>query len=147
MINLTTSQFKRITISFAIIALLIQAITYTFPFEIVLHFKWLSFSVLYVTTLISAGFLNVQLGEDPKKNAVQMVILSTVVKIILLYLANQLGKKISKLSLSESEYFLAIMVNGQNILKSTNVIPSAIIKPMAIQVNAFILLLIPEYKI
>ncbi|GAB1454528.1 hypothetical protein MASR2M47_45840 [Draconibacterium sp.] len=70
-----------------------------------------------------------------------------VVKMILLYRASQLGKKISKLALSESEYFLAMSVNGQNILKITNTSPSAIIKAMATQVVVVILLLIPEYRI
>jgi hypothetical protein len=68
-------------------------------------------------------------------------------KTILLFLANQLGRKISKLSLLESEYFLAKMVNGQNILKRTNIIPSPKTNPMAIQVYIFIVLLIPVYKI
>jgi hypothetical protein len=36
-----------------------------------------------------------------------------LVYITLLYLANQLGRKISKLSLTESEYFRAINVRGQ----------------------------------
>ena len=83
MISLTRSQFKRITISFAIVALLIQAISYTLPFEVVLHYKWLTFAVLYFTTLISTGFQNMQWGDDTKRSAVQMVILSTIAKIIL----------------------------------------------------------------
>tara|TARA_R110000851_G_C12798332_1_gene537172 strand:- start:214 stop:387 length:174 start_codon:yes stop_codon:yes gene_type:complete len=57
-----------------------------------------------------------------------------VVKINLLYFANQLGRKISKLSFSESEYFLAITVRGQNMLKTKRTMPSPTIKPMPIQV-------------
>lgn len=57
-----------------------------------------------------------------------------VVNISLLFLANQLGRKISKFSFSESEYFLAISVNGQNILKAKRTMPSRIINPMPIQV-------------
>ncbi len=57
-----------------------------------------------------------------------------------------MGKKISKLSFAESEYFLARTVIGQNILKSTNTNPSPIIKPMAIHVYLFIRLVMPEYK-
>lgn len=68
-------------------------------------------------------------------------------KIILLYLANQFGKKISKLSFFELEYFRAMSVNGQNILKIISTIPSAITKPMAIHVKELILLLIPENRI
>ncbi len=64
-----------------------------------------------------------------------------------LYRASQLGKKISKLSLSESEYFRAKTVIGQNILKSTRTNPSPTINPMAIQVYKFIRLVMPEYKI
>lgn len=57
-----------------------------------------------------------------------------MVKINLLLSANQFGKKISKLSLVESEYFLAKTVNGQSILNKTKIIPSPITKPMEIQV-------------
>ena len=52
----------------------------------------------------------------------------------LLFLANQFGRKISKLALSESEYFLAIKVSGQNILKINRVIPSPMTKAIPIQV-------------
>jgi hypothetical protein len=54
--------------------------------------------------------------------------------MILLLRASQLGKKISKLSLFESEYLLAKIVNGQNILKRSNTTPSPTTKPMEIHV-------------
>ncbi len=54
--------------------------------------------------------------------------------MILLYFASQFGKKISKLSFSESEYFLAINVRGQNILKMSRTSPSPITKTIPIQV-------------
>lgn len=66
------------------------------------------------------------------------------VKISLLCLANQLGRKISKFSLSELEYFLAINVSGQNILKANKTNPSPIINPIPIQVKEVIALVIPE---
>ncbi len=66
--------------------------------------------------------------------------------MILLCRASQFGKKISKLSFSESEYFLAMSVSGQNILNRTKTAPSATIKTMAIQVVIVILLVIPEYR-
>jgi len=69
------------------------------------------------------------------------------VKINLLYFANQLGRKISKLSFSESEYLRAIKVNGQNILKTNKTNPSPIINPMPIQVSVLTVLVMPEYKI
>jgi hypothetical protein len=53
----------------------------------------------------------------------------------------------SKLSFSESEYFLAIMVRGQNILNTKRTIPSPTISPMPIQVCILTLLKIPEYRI
>lgn len=62
------------------------------------------------------------------------LIIKIVVKISLLNLASQLGRKISKLSFSESEYFLAIKVNGQNNLNISKTIPSAKISPIPIQV-------------
>ena len=65
------------------------------------------------------------------------------VNIALLYFANQLGKKMSKFSLSESEYFLAINVNGQNILNTINTTPSKITSPIPTQVYGVILLKIP----
>ena len=71
---------------------------------------------------------------------------NSVVNMILLYLANQFGRKMSKLSFSESEYFLAIIVKGQNILKISNTMPSAITNPMAIQVKGFMVFVIPEYR-
>jgi len=69
-----------------------------------------------------------------------------VVKISLLYLANQLGRKISKLSFVESEYFRAQIVRGQNILKTKRTMPSIIISPIAIQVLELMSLHIPEYR-
>jgi len=69
------------------------------------------------------------------------------VKINLLYFANQLGRKISKLSFSESEYLRAINVNGQNILKTNKTKPSPIINPIPIHVYVLTVLVIPEYKI
>jgi hypothetical protein len=68
------------------------------------------------------------------------------VNINLLFLANQFGRKISKLSFSESEYFLAIIVSGQNILKIIRVRPSPITKAIPIQVYILTLFEIPEYK-
>jgi hypothetical protein len=50
-----------------------------------------------------------------------------VVYISLLYFANQLGKKMSKFSLVESEYLRAIMVSGHCILKDSSTIPSTTI--------------------
>jgi len=40
----------------------------------------------------------------------------------------------SKLSFSESEYFLAIKVSGQNILKARRIKPSPMTRAMPIQV-------------
>ena len=68
------------------------------------------------------------------RNTIINPVRKIIEKTILLFLANQLGRKISKLSLLESEYFLAKMVNGQNILKRTNTIASPKTNPMAIQV-------------
>jgi hypothetical protein len=68
------------------------------------------------------------------------------VKISLLCFANQLGRKISKLSFLESEYLRATKVRGQNILKTNNTTPSPIINPIPIQVKVLMLLVIPEYK-
>jgi len=67
--------------------------------------------------------------------------------MILLYRANQFGKKISKLYAFDCEYLLANTVNGQNMLNSTRTIPSPITTPIAIHVKELIWLLIPEYKI
>ena len=52
------------------------------------------------------------------------------VKISLLCFASQLGRKISKLSLSESEYFRATRVRGHNILKMSRVNPSPMTRAM-----------------
>jgi len=65
-------------------------------------------------------------------------------KISLLCLANQLGRKISKLSFLESVYLRAIKVRGQLILKTNKTIPSPIITPIPIQVNVLTLSVIPE---
>jgi len=62
-----------------------------------------------------------------------------LVKIILLYLASQLGKKISKLSFVESEYFLAIIVIGQRFLNINNTSPSKITNKIEIHVKTVIL--------
>lgn len=67
-----------------------------------------------------------------------------VMKIILLYLANQFGKNISKLSIVESEYLLAIIVNGQTILKATNTAPSSSTKPIATHVKVPMRFFIPQ---
>ena len=60
----------------------------------------------------------------------------------LLYFANQLGRKISKLSFVESEYLRAIIVSGHIFLKIINTIPSPIISAIPIQTNLSILLTI-----
>ena len=52
------------------------------------------------------------------------------VNISLLYRATQLGKKISKLSFGEFEYFLAKTVKGQNILKINRTSPSPKTSPI-----------------
>ena len=57
----------------------------------------------------------------------------------LLYFANQLGRKISKLSFVESEYLRAIIVSGQIFLKIISTIPSPIISDIPIQTNLSIL--------
>lgn len=54
--------------------------------------------------------------------------------MVLLCLANQLGRKMSKLSWVESEYFLATTVKGQDHLNSINIMPSTMTIPMDIQV-------------
>ena len=54
------------------------------------------------------------------------------VKITLLFRASHSGRKISKLSFSELEYFLARMVKGQNILNKSNTMPSPKTNPIAI---------------
>ena len=59
-----------------------------------------------------------------------------------LYLANQFGRKISKLSLVEAEYLRAIIVSGHCILKISKTIPSATIKLIPIQTRLLILLAI-----
>jgi hypothetical protein len=51
----------------------------------------------------------------------------------------------SKLAFVESEYFLAIKVIGQNNLKINNTSPSIITKPIHIQTQISILLLITAY--
>ncbi|MFT5943169.1 MAG: hypothetical protein ACI8VZ_001494 [Candidatus Paceibacteria bacterium] len=71
-------------------------------------------------------------------------IINSVVNITLLYLANQFGRKISKLSFLESECFLAKIVKGQYILKISNTMPSPITSPIQIQVRTFMVLVIPE---
>ena len=63
-------------------------------------------------------------------NPVRKIIENT----ILLFRASQFGRKISKLSFLESEYFRANMVNGQNILKRISTMPSPKTNPIAIQV-------------
>ena len=60
----------------------------------------------------------------------------------LLYFANQLGRKISKLSFVESEYLQTIIVSGHIFLKIINTIPSPIISAIPIQTNLSILLTI-----
>lgn len=62
----------------------------------------------------------------------------------MLYFASQLGKKMSKFSFFESEYFLAIKVIGQNILKRSRIKPSPTTNPIEIQVKGVILPDIPE---
>ena len=63
----------------------------------------------------------------------------------LLYFASQLGRKMSKFSFVESEYFRAIKVSGQNILKISSTRPSPTTNPIAIQVKTVIWLVSPEY--
>lgn len=57
----------------------------------------------------------------------------------LLYLASQLGKKISKFSLVEFENFRATTVIGQIFLKIININPSAKIHPKPIHIHLSIL--------
>ncbi len=64
--------------------------------------------------------------------------------MILLFLANQLGRNISKLSLAESEYFRANRVRGQNILKIKSTNPSPITNAIPTQVKVLIFPVIPE---
>lgn len=61
----------------------------------------------------------------------------------LLCRATQLGRKMSKLSFCESEYFRAISVMGQNTLKKSSTRPSASTSPIANQVNSVILFVTP----
>ena len=51
----------------------------------------------------------------------------------LLYLANQLGRKMSKLSFRESEYCRAIPVRGHLLWNAISTIPSITIANAAIQ--------------
>jgi hypothetical protein len=73
-------------------------------------------------------------------------IIKSEVNIILLFFANQFGRKMSKLSFSESEYLLATRVSGQNILNVTRVSPSPITNATHIQVYVVTLLVMPEYR-
>lgn len=61
-------------------------------------------------------------------------IMKIEVNINLLFFASQFGRKMSKFSFSESEYFLAIIVRGQNIWNINKVNPSPITKATHIQV-------------
>ena len=70
-----------------------------------------------------------------------------LVKICLLYLASQLGKNISKLSLVELEYFLAIIVKGHLPLKIQITIPSIMTAKIAAHVYRLIWFVIPQYKV
>jgi hypothetical protein len=65
-----------------------------------------------------------------------------VVYINLLYLANQLGKKMSKLSFVEFEYFRAINVMGHILLNTSKTTASTRMQPIPIQTHLSILLLI-----
>jgi hypothetical protein len=76
-----------------------------------------------------------------------MLIIKSVVYINLLYLANQFGRKISKLSLVEAEYFPASNVTGQMFLKISSIIPSTRTRPMQIQSHRSILPMITAYSI
>jgi len=62
----------------------------------------------------------------------------------LLCLANQSGKKISKLSFWESEYLRASTVSGQDSLYNNKTRPSPMIKPIPTQVKRVILPVTPE---
>jgi hypothetical protein len=62
--------------------------------------------------------------------------------ISLLYFANQLGKKISKLSLVEFEYLRAITVTGHILLQMIKIRPSINMAPTQIQTHLSILSLI-----
>ncbi len=53
----------------------------------------------------------------------------------LLYLAIQLGRKMSKLSFAESEYLRAINVIGQDRLKISRTAPSSNMIPIQIQTH------------
>lgn len=66
------------------------------------------------------------------------------VKISLLCFAIQFGRKMSKLSFLESEYFLAVKVRGQNILKIKRVSPSPSTRAMPIQVYKLTLFETPQ---
>ena len=57
----------------------------------------------------------------------------------LLYFANQLGRKISKLSFVELEYLRAIIVSGHTFLKIISTIPSPIIRAIPIHTYLSIL--------
>ena len=61
-----------------------------------------------------------------------------VVNIVLLYLASQLGRYMSKLSALESEYFLAQTVNGQDNPKAIRTIPSKITRAILVHVRVLI---------
>ena len=56
--------------------------------------------------------------------SIAIMMIKKVVYISLLYLANQLGRKMSKLSLFEEEYFRATTVTGHNPLNAIKTMPS-----------------------
>lgn len=60
----------------------------------------------------------------------------------LLYLANQTGRKMSKLAFVEAEYLRAIIVKGQIPLKESRTIPSIMIMPIQSQTSLSILFMI-----
>ena len=60
----------------------------------------------------------------------------------LLYLAIQLGRKMSKLSFVEPEYLRAINVMGQDRLKISSTIPSSKMIPIQIQTHLSMLFVI-----
>jgi hypothetical protein len=66
-------------------------------------------------------------------------IINKLVYICLLYFANQLGRKMSKLSFEEFEYFLASNVTGHRFLNISRTTPSSITSPIPIQTHLSIL--------
>lgn len=64
----------------------------------------------------------------------------------LLYFANHSGRNMSKLSLVEFEYLLAITVSGHAILKATKIMPSTTKSESPIQTHLSILFVRTAYN-